>query len=123
LHQIKKIEQMKFIPSFIIFIMIMAFSAVNASAQTTSTEEIVQDKMEVITVKVKGVGCMGDLKDIANSVKKLDGVSRCKEGKMGATSTFVITYDPAIITKKAIHEAIEGTPGCSNPDTRPYKVK
>jgi copper chaperone CopZ len=113
---------MKFIPSFFIFVMIMAFSAVNASAQTTSTE-IVKDKMETITVKVKGVGCMGDLKDIANSVKKLDGVSTCEEGKMGATSTFMVTYDPAKVTKKAIHAAIEGTAGCSNPDSRPYKVK
>ncbi len=102
----------------------MAFSAVNASAQTTSTEtEVVQDKMETITIKVKGVGCMGDLKDIANSVKKLDGVSSCEEGKMGATSTFIVTYDPAKVTEKAIHAAVEGTPGCSNPDARPYKVK
>ncbi len=113
---------MKFLPSFLLFALIMAFSAVNATAQTTSAE-IVQDKTETITVKVKGVGCMGDLKDIASSVKKLDGVSSCEEGKMGATSTFIITYDPAKVTKKEIHVAIEGTPGCSNPESRPYKVK
>lgn len=113
---------MKFLSSFLLAFFIMAFSAVNASAQTTSTE-ITQDNLEVITVKVKGVGCMGDLKDISTSVKKLDGVSRCKEGKMGATSTFVVTYDPEKITQKAIHEAIEDTPGCSNPESRPYKVK
>ncbi|KAA3627477.1 MAG: hypothetical protein DWQ02_19640 [Bacteroidetes bacterium] len=114
---------MKFLPSFLLFALIMAFSAVNASAQTTPTEVVAQDKTETITVKVKGVGCMGDLKDIATSVRKLDGVSSCEEGKMGATSTFIITYDPARVTKKEIHVAIEGTPGCSNPESRPYKVK
>ena len=115
---------MKFIPSFLLLVLIMAFSAIDASAQTTSTEtETVQEKTETITVKVKGVGCAGDLKDIAVSVKKLEGVSSCEEGKMGATSTFIITYNPAEVTEKQINAAIEDTPGCSNPDARPYKVK
>ncbi|MCB0652058.1 MAG: heavy-metal-associated domain-containing protein [Saprospiraceae bacterium] len=113
---------MKFIPSLLLVVMTMAFSGFSATAQNTSPT-VLADKTETITVKVKGVGCANDLKDIAANVKKLDGVSSCEEGKMGPTSTFIITFNPAVVTEKEIRAAIEDTPGCENPNDRPYKVK
>ena len=76
-----------------------------------------------ITIKVKGVTCSADLKTLADNVKELKGVSDCKPGKMGPTSVFKITYNPALITTKDIYKAIENTGGCSDPNERPYKVK
>jgi copper chaperone CopZ len=113
---------MKLLKSFILVMLLLAFSSSIALAQSNTTVSTT-DKIETITIKVKGVGCAGDLKDIAASVEKLNGVSSCEEGKMGSTSTFIVKYNPAVVTEKEIHTAIEGTPGCSNPDDRPYKVK
>lgn len=76
-----------------------------------------------ITVKVKGVTCSNDLKTLSDNVKELKGVSDCKPGKMGPTSVFKITYNPALVSTKEIFKAIENTGGCSDPDDRPYKVK
>ncbi len=76
-----------------------------------------------ITIKVKGVTCSNDLKTLADNVKELKGVSDCKPGKMGPTSVFKITYNPALVSTKDIFKAIENTGGCSDPNDRPYKVK
>ena len=76
-----------------------------------------------ITIKVKGVTCSNDLKTLADNVKELKGVSDCKPGKMGPTSVFKITYNPALVSTKDIFKAIENTGGCSDPNERPYKVK
>ncbi len=76
-----------------------------------------------ITIKVKGVTCSNDLKTLADNVKELKGVSDCKPGKMGPTSVFKITYNPALVSTKEIYKAIENTGGCSDPNDRPYKVK
>lgn len=76
-----------------------------------------------ITIKVKGVTCSNDLKTLADNVKELKGVSECKPGKMGPTSVFKITYNPALVGTKEIYKAIENTGGCSDPNDRPYKVK
>lgn len=64
-----------------------------------------------------------DLKMIAANVEKKQGVSSCKPGKQGTTTTFEIQYNPAVVTEKEIFAAIENTGSCENPDARPYKVK
>lgn len=76
-----------------------------------------------ITIKVKGVTCSNDLKTLSDNVKELKGVSECKSGKMGPTSVFKITFNPALVSTKEIYKAIENTGGCSDPNERPYKVK
>jgi len=76
-----------------------------------------------ITIKVKGVTCSNDLKTLSVNVMELKGVSACKPGKMGPTSVFKITYNPALVSTKEIFKVIENTGGCSDPDERPYKVK
>ncbi len=81
------------------------------------------DSLKTVTIKVKGVTCSSDLKSIASNVEKLSGVIYCKPGKASATSTFEVKYNPAIATEKQLYQAIEDTGGCSDPNTRPYKVK
>ena len=64
-----------------------------------------------------------DLKMISANVEKLKGVSSCKTGKQGTTTTFKIEYNPALVTEKEIFAVIENTGSCDNPDERPYTVK
>ena len=103
-----------------LIIAVLVFTAV-------SNKSFAIDKKPVsdstITIKVKGVTCSNDLKTLADNVKELKGVSECKPGKMGPTSVFKITYNPALVNTKDIFKAIENTGGCSDPNERPYKVK
>lgn len=98
-----------------------SFAQTNGTATTESTKVVEVDK--TIKVKVKGVGCSRDLKAILNNVGSVIGVRTCETLKKGATTTFSVTFNPAVASEKAIYSAVEGTPGCSNQSARPYKVK
>jgi copper chaperone CopZ len=81
-------------------------------------------KLQTIKIKVSGITCSGDCKDIQKAVSKIDGVSSCKQiGKPSATSVFQISFNPAVVSEKEIRRVVEDTPGCDNPDEKPYKVK
>lgn len=88
-----------------------------------TTSSFAQDSDTTITIKVKGITCSTDYKMIQANVEKLDGVSKFEVGKQGATSTFIISYNPEVVSDEKIYAAIEGTGSCENPDERPYKVK
>lgn len=107
---------MKFIKFFAFAIIL--FTANTAFSQTTAT-----DSLEISDVKVKGITCAMDLKTISGNVEEIDGVSSFETKKQGATSTFELTYNPAIVSEKKIFAVIENTPGCDDPNARPYKVK
>jgi copper chaperone CopZ len=103
------------------------FLAASASAQSTDTkpQTVSQaQKLQTIKLKVSGITCSGDCKDIQNSVAKLNGVVSAKMiGKPSAKTVFEVTFDPAVVTEKEIRSKVEDTPGCENPNDRPYKVK
>lgn len=82
-----------------------------------------QDKDTSIVLKVKGITCATDYKMIQTNIEKLSGIQNFEVGKQGATSTFVVIFDPELVSQKKICAAIEGTGSCENPDERPYKVK
>lgn len=111
---------MKPIKSLIMLGIVILCSINSTFAQTNISPA---DSNQIVTIKVKGVTCSGDLKTIAMNVEKLTGVTQCKTGKMGATSTFEVKYNPSKVSLKAIYTAIENTQGCENPNDRPYKVK
>jgi copper chaperone CopZ len=87
-------------------------------AQLTTTA-----KDTTITLKVKGLTCSNDLKTIAANVKEIKGVTECKTGKLGPTSSYKITYNTALVTLKEVVAVIENTPGCGDGAEKPYKVK
>ena len=98
------------------------------STAQTSTEPIATlaqgPAMQTIKLKVGGITCSGDSKDIQKEVSKLNGVLACMpRGKASATSIFEITFDPAKVSEQAIRKQVEATPGCTDPNDRPYKVK
>ena len=103
-----------------IIIALLVFTAIGNKSFAFNNKPLTDS---TITIKVKGVTCSNDLKTLSDNVKELKGVSDCKPGKMGPTSVFKITYNPALITTKDIYKAIENTGGCSDPNERPYKVK
>ena len=111
---------------FPLFALMIIFSLPVFSQQTVeqSTSTAQAQKLQTIKLKVSGITCAGDCKYIAKAVSKLNGVSSCKPiGNPSATSKFEVTFDPAVITKKDIQKKVEETPGCENPNDKPYKVK
>ncbi|MBK8243643.1 MAG: hypothetical protein IPK88_09470 [Saprospiraceae bacterium] len=111
---------MKFIKSFVLAFIVLTATTSIAFAQSTTQKT---DSTKTVTIKVKGISCSMDLKMISANVEKLKGVSSCKAGKMGTTSSFEVKFNPALVTEKEINTAIENTGSCENPDERPYKIK
>lgn len=108
-----------------LFILLALFASASVSAQT-STGDIAAESQSSRTIKLKvgGINCSADCKDIQNEVKKVNGVTACTmKGKPGAVTSFEVTFDPSIVSETDIRKVVEATPGCSNPDSRPYKVK
>jgi copper chaperone CopZ len=91
------------------------------NAQTPAVTASTSQK--TITVKVTGVGCSTDVKTIGINVEKMSGVASCVAAKRGAVTRFDVSYNPDVVCEDDIYQAIQDTPGCSNPDTRPYRVK
>ena len=113
---------MKFIKSFVLAIILLTATTTYAFSQTTNPNQA-KDSTKTIKLKVKGITCSSDLKTISANVEKLTGVSSCKAGKMGTTSSFEIKFNPILVTEKEINKTIENTGGCENPNERPYKIK
>jgi copper chaperone CopZ len=104
------------IQKIIIAIFLFATPALKSFAQTAT-------KDTTITLKVKGLTCSNDLKTIATNVKEIKGVTACKPGKLGPTSTYKVTFNPAVVNRNDLVAVIENTPGCGDSDEKPYKVK
>ena len=113
---------MKYI-KYTVSLLIAVFATLSTLEAQTSTPLMKFEDVEIIEVKVKGVGCSADIKSISENVEKLDGVSRCKVLKKGATTRFEVYLLPSKVEKTEIFATIEDTPGCKNPNDRPYKVK
>ena len=112
---------MKFFNYIVASFIIIIASAINANAQST---EPASQNLQTIKIKVTGITCKGDCKDIQESIGQLNGISATRQiGKPSATSVFEITFNPTLVTEKQIHKSVEDTPGCDDPEKRPYKVK
>lgn len=84
----------------------------------------VNAKDTTITIKVKGITCPNDCSDISLHVKTKQGVRECKAiGEPSAVSKFEITFNTELISYTDVINTVEDTPGCENPNDRPYKVK
>jgi copper chaperone CopZ len=99
---------------------LLLLTAIGNSANA-QTAPIAKDT--TITLKVKGLTCSNDLRTIATHVKEMKGVADCKPGKLGPTSSYKITYNPALVNKNDLIATIENTPGCGDGAEKPYKVK
>lgn len=113
---------MKIIKSFVLAIFVFAATVNSASSQTTTFNQTT-DSLKTATIKVKGITCSMDLKMISANVEKVKGVSSCRAGKQGTTTTFEVKFNPKITLEKELFTAIENTGSCENLGERPYKIK
>lgn len=116
---------MKCFKYFIALIIVISVSAVESFSQVPQeTPAPAGPSLKTIKIKVTGITCKGDCKDIQESIGKLNGVTATQQiGKPAATSMFEISFNPALVTEKQIRQSVEDTPGCDDPEKRPYKVK
>lgn len=113
---------MKLISSFVLAFIVLTATTNIACSQAANTNQQ-SDTLKTASIKVKGITCSMDLKMISANVEQLKGVSSCKPGKQGTTTTYEVKFNPALVTEKEIYAAIEGTGSCEKPDARPYKVR
>lgn len=117
----------KFIYTLTLALAITFAASISACAQNPQEQNktVAQtQKVQTIKLKVSGITCSGDCKDIQKVVGKMNGVTACKQiGKPTTTSVFEVSFDPAVISEKEIRSKVEDTPGCDNPNEKPYKVK
>lgn len=114
---------MKFFKSILLVFGVIFATSNLASAQAIVGATTTETTNITTSIKVNGVGCSSDIKSISKNISAIEGVTECELGKKGATTVFNVSFDSAVVTEEEIHAAIEGTPGCKNPNDRPYKVK
>jgi copper chaperone CopZ len=112
-----------FLYTLLMIVAVAIFSS-SASAQTAGQPQAAVQNLQTIKLKVSGITCSGDCKDIQKVLADIKGVNSSKHiGKPTATTLFEVTFNPAVVSEKELRKAVEDTPGCENPDDRPYKVK
>lgn len=111
---------MKLFLSLFLTISCCLFFTAEANAQTAT---VAKNNETTISVKVTGVGCSTDIRTIDASVEKLAGVNSCEASKRGAVTRFEVSYNPDVVCEDDIYQVIQDTPGCKNPNDRPYRVK
>lgn len=115
----------KYFNTLLLALLCAFLGALPCAAQTVKEPPpAASQTLQTIKLKVSGITCGNDCKDIQKVVSKMNGVSSCKQmGKPSATSVFEVVFNPAIVTEKEIRKVVEDTPGCESPEQRPYKVK
>ena len=116
---------MKFLKYIVASFIMISATSIGANAQTSKEPtQPASQTLQTIKIKVTGITCKGDCKDIQESIGQLNGITATKQiGKPSATSVFEITFNPSLVTEKQIQKSVEDTPGCDDPEKRPYKVK
>src|SRR5688572_26420158 len=103
---------MKKLHILLVMFFTIAFSSF-ATAQDAKDETIAtttSQSSNLIKLKVSGLTCGGDIKDIEKQVKELKGVISCVPARRpSATTLFEVKYDPAVVSEKEIRNAVEGT--------------
>lgn len=103
--------------SSILIIIVSFFTSFSAVAQNT-------DSLIVTTIKVKNLHCNNDMPTIKKRLHNQEGIEDVNFTPIaGDVSTFTISFHSSATNQASIEQAIEATPGCDDPLSRPYKVK
>ena len=104
--------------TFFITLLLSVFCFISqAKAQSTDT-------LKSMTLKIGNLTCDGDMPTIQKNLLNQDGIdevmftSRKKEA-----STFTVLFHSAATDADNIKLAVENTPGCDDPDEKPYRVQ
>lgn len=112
--------------AYLVIACTISLTSAFAQTRTTNTQTVEQTEQEKtsITLKISGINCGNDLRTLSERLNSFEGVYNCETvGKRGAKTKFKVDYNPSVITEKDIRKAFESTPGCSDPNDLPYKVK
>jgi copper chaperone CopZ len=95
--------------------------ATQVQAQTKQNAKA--DEVKVMTIKVSGVCCNGDLGSLKKKLVNQEGIDEVSANEANKAGThFKITYHPSLISEQAIRNVIEKSEGCESGES-PYKVK
>lgn len=101
----------------VIAIAALLFPSLSASAQTL-------DSVKIATIKVRNLHCNNDMPTIKKQLLNQEGVEEISFTPIdGDLSTFTVSYHSSATSQTLIEQAIEATPGCDDPSSRPYKIK
>jgi copper chaperone CopZ len=104
--------------------LLFGFNSTAQTAKALAQTDTATQNLKKLKFKVSGITCSGDCKDIEKVVSEINGVTECKTvSKPTATTVFEVTFNPTIVSESEIKKAVEGTPGCDDPNERPYKYK
>ncbi|WP_353484661.1 hypothetical protein [Haliscomenobacter sp.] len=95
-----------------------------AQGLQAQTANAPQDEVKVVTVKVSGVCCNGDLATLKKKLVNQEGIDEvtANDAKKEATN-IKVKYHTGVISEAKIRSLIEKTEGCEKDGELPYKVK
>jgi copper chaperone CopZ len=100
--------------------LVCMFFAQDLAAQNAKP---VKDEVKVMSVKVSGVCCNGDLSTLKKKLVNLEGIDEVTADNAKKEGTnFKIAYHSAVISEEKIRQMIEKSEGCESGES-PYKVK
>jgi copper chaperone CopZ len=83
----------------------------------------VKDEVKVMSVKVSGVCCNGDLSSLKKKLVNFEGIDEVTADNAKKEGTnFKITYHTSLVSEEKIRQMIEKSEGCESGES-PYKVK
>ncbi len=82
------------------------------------------DSLKKITIQVSNLHCNNDMPTIKKRLLNEEGIDEVAFTPIeGETSVFTVSYHTSATSREQIEKAIEATPGCDDPEEKPYKVK
>lgn len=83
-----------------------------------------RDEVKVVTVKVSGLCCNGDLATLKKKLVNQEGIDEVSADNAKKEATNIkVKYHTAFISEAKIRSLIEKTEGCEKDGEMPYKVK
>ncbi len=106
----------KRIPAIVVVLLVFLIS----SSLKAQTGEAVKKAI----IKVGNIHCDNDMPTIKKYLLNKDGIYDVTyTDRVHSASMFTITFQSDVVNQMQIEEAIEATPGCDDPDDRPYRVR
>lgn len=91
---------------------------------TAGTQAQTRDSIRTLHIIVGNLHCNNDMPTIKKQLLNREGIDEVSFTEIkGDRSEFRISYHSSVTRPEEIEAAIESTPGCDDPDSRPYKVK
>lgn len=95
-----------------------------AQGLMAQTAQAAKDEVKVVTVKVSGVCCNGDLASIKKKLVNQEGIDEVTADNAKKEATNIkVKYHTALVSEAKIRSLIEKTESCEKDGELPYKVK